>query len=138
MILSHQEWNAFVQKRFPDLIIEEPKKVDLSKPDEFRTKHISISNIVQVELREAIKQNRDLLEEILIENEYYKSKISDAKSNILLDRHLYVTDDHYGRLEAKAKNEGAKNLNEAIVRLLKGHNKSCLIRVMEELLQAPR
>lgn len=124
MVLSHQEWNAFIQEHFPDLIIEEPKKVDLSKSDEFRTKHISISNIVQVKLREAIKQNRDLLEEILIENEYYKSKISDAKCNILLDRHLYVTDDHYGRLEAKAKNEGAKNLNEAIIRLLKGHNKS--------------
>jgi hypothetical protein len=123
MILSHQDWNAFVQERFPDLIIEETKKIQLSKPDEFRKNHIKISDNVQVALKKAMDESQDLLEEILTSNSYDEKYEFTAVNSYKLDRNLYVTDDHYGRLDAIAKEHGAKDLNEVIARLWQGHKK---------------
>jgi hypothetical protein len=98
-----------------------------AKPDEFHKNLIKISDNVQVALKKAKDKAEGgdilLLEEILTSNSYDVDYEFTAVNSYKLDRNLYVTDDMYNRLEALAKERGAKDLNEIIARLWQGHKK---------------
>ena len=100
--------------------VKKKKNVQQAKVDELHTKEIRISYNVQ----KAINANANILEELLVSNTYDAEYVMKSGNCTKLDRHGYVTDDEYYRLDAIAIKRGAKDINEVIIRLLEGSKKA--------------
>lgn len=90
-----------------------------AKPDELDTKEIRISYNVQ----KAMRENPDLLEELLTSNNYDVEYVMKSSNCTELSRIGKVSEPIFDRLRKISVERGAKDINEVIIRLLEGNKK---------------